>query len=201
MEAADRSIALPATRRWEFSGRTYEQSELTIDGEAQLLSLMARVLRTLAAKGFPFERVLEVTHDDGSIDMDVIGELLPQILMEVPEFASESAVIMFGIFPVDEEGKQNAEYDTTKRLLRRSIKFTSWLEMIELFLQQNDYRRLAAPFMLALMRIVKQSVQAAPTETPEVVSPPSEEPSEPSSPPSTSSSAKDTATPVRSHGA
>lgn len=198
---ADRSIALPATKQWEFGGQTFEQSELTIDGEAQLLSLTARTVGTLAERGFPFERLAGVIEDSGAVNMRVIGELLPLVMTEVPEFASESAVILFGIFPVDEEGKLNPDYDRAKRLLRRSLKFTSWFDMLELFMQQNDYQRLIAPFASAVMKAVVVTLPTPKSPESSESPSPTEMLSEPFSKPSTPSSAVDTARPVRSRGA
>lgn len=166
------------TREWRITDkksgetRTYIQSELTIDGEAQLFGLTGRVVQALGKEGFPFDKVkdafgfgnLDATDDVdvGGVQWDQIGYLLGLATTALPWASAECAAILMGEFATDENGRPNKDWPDTVAFMRRSIHMADLIEMLKTFADQNDITRLAAPFVTALIRM-GQAPRTTPT--------------------------------------
>ena len=150
---------------WEFTNRktgesrTYEQNELTIDGEVQLFGLINRVILALNERNFPWDRVYALTDPAVGIDWTEVSSLVGLALIEVPSAASEFACIVFGVYPFDEDGKRNKDFDGEKAFIRSCITIPRLTDMLEVFVQQNDYQRLARPFGAAFRQLAEIGTQ------------------------------------------
>ena len=190
-------------RPWTFRDRdgeerTYEQRELTIDGEIQLFSLIGRSLGKLREVGFPFQDLAKVLPDNTTslenYDWNAAGELAALAAMAIPSLASEAMAIMFGQFPTDEHGRRNAAWTDEVAYLRRVIHVADVVEAADVFTRQNDMERLQAPFSAAIRSLIERGLTSpSPYRT-----------AAETQQPSTSSSSADTAPPApsaaRSHG-
>lgn len=198
---AKQSALIRDARQWTFTdkrvdppeSRTYEQAELTIDGETQLFGLIARTVGHLKDIDFPFEQlgsvVREVPDPDKPdetmqvFDVPLAGALLGQVASAVPSFLSQAAAVMLGLFPYDDDGRRNTGYDDEVKFLRRSLHLADAAEMIQTFTEQNDIARLRAPFRMAMGTLSSLGTQSPSTS--------------PSTKGSTSSSVPDTGGPGR----
>lgn len=144
-----RQVAMTIARTGET--RTYDQAELTIDGEALLIGLVESVAERLVEHNFPWQLLADLFESDKKpIDWSKASEILNAVKSVAPEVVVESALIFFGIFPTLEDGSRNPGYEEDKSFVRRSINFTRWVGLVQIFAEQNDYQRLAAPFGQAL---------------------------------------------------
>lgn len=148
----------PDIREWTFTdkrsaeSRTFQQAELTIDGEMQAFRLVGDAIAELRAADFPFDRLSDLFPDDGdltNIDLALVHEMLTVIASKASLLLTRGALIMLGVFEFDEDGKRNPEYQDTYKFLRRVLHTADVVEMIETFVQQNDIERLRAPFSRA----------------------------------------------------
>lgn len=164
----DKPVALPEVATWTLRNvktqevRTFEQSELTIDGEVRLIQLANETIRILNEKGFPWDEVGNVVAEDGTWDWPKVSELLTLVITEIPEFVAESTAILFSLSPFDDEGRRNRDYERDKLFIRNSISFPRWIEIVQKFTEQNDYERLARPFGLALTRAMDMGSRVLP---------------------------------------
>lgn len=134
--------------------RTFEQAELTIDGEVALFHLLQRAIVSLSEKGYPFDRlVAAINRPTTEFDWREIADLLGKALYELPSLASEAACVLFGIFPFDENGGRNKDFETEKAYIRKSLDVATLVEIVKVAMEQNDYERLARPFSEALQRM------------------------------------------------
>lgn len=177
MPQSSSTVAVPDTRTWSLTSKagvtkTFEQSELTIDGEVRIVQLANATIQSLNKAGFPWEEVATVVDKQGDWDWAKLSGLLSLAVTEVPEFVSESACILFDISPFDEEGRRNTAYESDKLFIRKSINFAKWIEVMQTFVDQNDYERLIRPFGLALTRTLG-TMTATPSRESETSSPPS----------------------------
>lgn len=149
------SDVYPDIRQWTipFRGgpdsRVYEQRELTIDGEAQLIAIVGRSVGVLRANKFPFDRLGEVFPESGSlgdIRWDTAAELLGMAASAAPGIIAEAVACLFGIFPSDEYGKRNKDYADEVAFIRRHIHLADAVDILEVAAQQNDIKRLTSPF-------------------------------------------------------
>lgn len=192
------SVALPDVKTWEVRNkktgevRTFEQSELSIEGEVRIVQLAGKTIQKLSTTGFPWDELARVIGESGDIDWNKASDMLMMVITEVPEFVAESTAILFSLYPVDDNGKRNPEYDKDKVFLRQGINFTQWVEIIETFTLQNDYQRLARPFSMAAARAMETGMLVAQEQKLR------QSISEASSPVSTLSSSPDTETPSSS---
>lgn len=172
--------------------RTYEQRELTIDGEIQMFSLLSRSLGRLREVGFPFEDLAKVIPTDASdmehYDWKAAGDMAAMAALAVPSLASEAMAIMLGMFPVDENGKRDATWNEDVAFIRRSIHVADVVEAIQTFVAQNDVERLQAPFVSLIRSVMIRGQQPSPPIDVAMRAP------------STSSSAAATDRPARSDG-
>lgn len=153
-------VAVPDIKSWEFHdktgfSRTFEQSELTIDGEVRLIQLASKTVQHLNTQGFPWEQVSSVITEQGAWDWVKAQDLLTLAIAELPELVAESTCIMFDLSPFDDDRRRNLEYEKDKAFIRKSINFTRWVEILQTFVDQNDYQRLARPFGLALTKAME----------------------------------------------
>lgn len=151
------AVALPEIKTWELRDktgqvRTFEQTELSIEGEVRLVQLAGITIRRLNDQGFPWEEVAKVFDENNTIDWVAASDVLMLAIAEMPEIVSESTAILFGLYPVDDNGIRNKEYDTDKKFIRQALNFTRWVDILTVFTEQNDYQRLARPFSLAVTK-------------------------------------------------
>jgi len=151
------AVALPEIKTWELRDktgqiRTFEQTELSIEGEVRLVQLAGITVRRLNDQGFPWEEVAKVFDENNTIDWVAASDVLMLAIAEMPEIVSESTAILFGLYPVDDNGIRNKEYDTDKKFIRQALNFTRWVDILTVFTEQNDYQRLARPFSLAVTK-------------------------------------------------
>lgn len=151
------------TREWTFTSRdgesrTFQQQELTIDGEAALFGLIAGSVVELQKKDFPFDRVADLFPEEGEDGEAVFGpdtlslasQMATVIATTAPHIIPKAAAILLGIFPTDEYGKPNKDYNETVAFLRKSIHAADAAEMFQTFVEQNDVQRLTVPFVTAV---------------------------------------------------
>lgn len=192
MSAQDRSVVVPNARTWTFGGHTYEQAELTIAGEVRLAQLATRTLRTLLESGFDIDKIGDLINDSDSPNLVVASELLFEILATVPELAVESSTILLGLAPKNPDGSVNKDYTQLREALanpKGGIKFADWYEMLKVFVEQNDWRRLVTPFVEMARKLIQIGSEMNPSQA---------SASQQSLPDSTSSPAADTETPSTS---
>ncbi len=156
----DTSVAIPEVKAWSLrdktgTTRTFEQSELTIDGEVRLFQLSASTIQHLNKANFPWDEATKIVDEYGEWDWIKAAELLTLAVSELPELVSESVCIFFGLAPFNEDGSRNTTYESDKLFVRRSISFTRWVDILQVFIEQNDYNRLARPFGSALTRAME----------------------------------------------
>lgn len=198
--ASQNPIVHPTEVEWQFGGKTYVQEELSIYGEIRLAQVLAGKAVELINDGFPVERLADVVKTDPKSgeeipDLALIADLAQQALGIAPSLAVDTSLVMLGVFPKFEDGTPNPEYDELRVALQEpkgGLKFSMWVDMVETFAQQNDLKRLVAPFL----KLVRMTNQIGTTETPAVEEPTSLT----SSSDSTSSPPVATARPKRSSG-
>jgi hypothetical protein len=155
-KAADRT-----SDRWKTGDvRVFYQSELTIDGEVALLSLVSRSVASLADQNFPLTELGNLQKEDGQLDVALAGRLASQASPIVPNLAAESCAILFGYYPADDFGRRSTEYDDTVAFIRSAITVPRWMDVINIFLSQNDWQRMSNPFAEALKKGVQLGLWA-----------------------------------------
>lgn len=189
------ALSFPQVRTWELvnhakqEARTYSQTELTIDGEVQLFQLVNRVIDRLNRTGFPWQEVTALFSDDVNEPIDVAkaAGLLTLAMSELPEAAAECACIMFGIFPSDPGAGRNKSFDDDKAFIRSVLKTAQLVDIIQTFVEQNDWERLTRPFARAATRVVEMGMSAiASAQQPASIEPPTSSPTPDSAAPSNS---------------
>lgn len=145
-------IVLRHPRRKET--RTYTQTELALDGEARLIQLAAKAASVLAQGGYTltdiwqmFEVGMEKPED---VEWGEATTLIEYIAAYAPALLAEATTVYLGIFPTDELGNPNPEYEDHLAFIRGSVRLATFVDMTRLFMRQNDYRRLLAPFSKTL---------------------------------------------------
>lgn len=129
--------------------RTYEQVELTIEGETRLVSLAQKLAVAVREAGMDWQQ-LESLFDDGPFKWDLALDALGTAARFAPDLIADAACVMLGVFPVDEDGNRNEKYEDERRYIRSSIKLAVFFEMLQVLGRQNDWRRLLAPFSQVL---------------------------------------------------
>jgi len=156
--------------------RTFVQTELPIEGEARMLGLVRQIGETLKDKAFDWERLGGML-DRGDLEWDFILQSIHLVEEEGPQFVVDSAAILLGVYPTNEDGSANQSYEADKAFIRGSINTDLWTRMLRTYADQNDYQRMVRPFWERLR--------------PTIILPGDQ----PSGPGSTTSSTPDTATP------
>jgi hypothetical protein len=151
------TAVFPPTVEWTLRNprtketRTFEQSELTIEGEARLLALVQQTAQALSATAFPWDKLAALFDPAvAALDWTAGAEMLGMISTQLPDVVAEAAVIFLGIYADNEDGTRNGDYDDDKRFLRSALNFTRFVDLVKTFAQQNDYQRLSLPFGRAL---------------------------------------------------
>lgn len=154
----------PVRPRKGVEPRTYEQRELSMDGEARLFRLLAQSVERLRKNGFDFNALLalfpDIDRNDPaaalsqyrSLDFGQLAGLLATVADEVPFLLSEGAACLLGIFPTDHLGNRNASYNDDVAFLRQNLHISDVVTLLEVAWGQNDTERLLAPFV----RVVKE---------------------------------------------
>jgi hypothetical protein len=175
---ADRgSATFPEVVEWTLRNkrtneeRRYEQTELTIEGEARLLGIVQKVAANLTAEGFPFDKLSTLFDVDRPIDWVLAAELLGMVSGELPDVVSDTTCLFFGILPTLEDGTRNPEFESERRFIRGAMTFSRWVDIVQVFASQNDYQRLAAPFGKALAMGVQMGTPESPMLTESAASP------------------------------
>lgn len=164
MAVAERSVVHPEPTVWNFGDRRYVQTELTIDGEIKLLQLVGRTVQRIGEDEFPWSRLVDVFDEETeTTNVPLAAELVTRALVYVPSFAVDSALILFGVFDVDENNKPNPEFDEHKAHLRKHIRVADWVELLVEFFEQNDYKRLIAPFAQVVKTAMRPYLEPLPT--------------------------------------
>lgn len=136
--------------------RQYLQTELAIDGEAQLLGLVEQVGIVLSEREFPWETLAKLFDAEGQAALDArqlgpdVVKMLGAVVAAVPTAIKDSACIFLGIYQFDADGTRNPDWEREREFLGGALTFTAWVDLVRTFLAQNDYQRLAAPFGEAL---------------------------------------------------
>jgi hypothetical protein len=178
-------MAEPSDRRaveWTLSTedetRTYTQKPLTIFGEGRALALVRKIGDVVLSEQADIDlSAIGRMIDEGDIDWAVVLKVLELIGEQGPELIVDSTCLMLGIFPVIKGGEPNPEYDNHWDFIGRSIRFAMWTEMVQTFITQNDYQRLARPFFTRIWEQMQTTFQqtvatgAAPTTDPSPSSP------------------------------
>jgi len=125
--------------------RKYEQGELSIEGEARLLGQARKIGAILKDRNFNLDAI-SVMVNTGEPNWDVIFEAMTIVTEEVPRLIGESACVLLGVFPTLEDGTPNPEYEDHERFLRNALNTAKFVDMLMVFVDQNDYKRLARPF-------------------------------------------------------
>lgn len=153
--------------------RTFIQTELTIDGEAQLLGLVSAVGAALSESNFPWDALAQLfSEGQNEIEWPKAIGMLGTVAGVLPNVVVDSTCIFFGIFEFDEHNARNAEWEADRAFLRASLTFTTWVDIVKTFAEQNDYQRLAGPFGQALAQgaWLRTTPPAGPeSETPTVI--------------------------------
>lgn len=135
--------------------RTYQQTELAIDGEAKLIGLVERAGMILSEREFPWDTLAKLFSDEGQAQLDPkqLGpdamKVLSIVASAVPDLVIDSTCLFFGIFEFDEDGTRNPEWETERKFIRGAVGFVQWVDFVRTFIGQNDYQRLADPFAQA----------------------------------------------------
>jgi hypothetical protein len=154
--------------------RRFVQRELSLEGESRLLDVIGRILEALNAAGIDVA-VTEL------MKVRKIGDQGALLL-------AEAAALLLGNFPTHEDGTVNDDFAPHVRYIARNLSTPRFFgEIVARFLEQNDYRRVVAPFE----RLWGEMFPPKPTETP--TPGPTPVPSTPSSPPDTARKTTSTA--------
>lgn len=147
------SAVVPPIVEWRFvdvrasEARTFQQTELSIEGEARLISLASRVGEALRAVGYSWAQIGDVL-DNGSVDQMV--SLVVDLAPAAPDLVTDAAMVMLGLFPTDVFGNPEPEYDADRLFIRHTINITRFADMVTVLMAQNDYQRLLRPFSRTL---------------------------------------------------
>jgi hypothetical protein len=167
--------ALPERHTWVFRDpdtgeqREYVQRELTIEGEVALLALGSKAVDRLSAKGFPWsdlQTLIRQADQSGGMDWSLAQGLAARALGEVPDLGAEAAAVLLNILP---DSKVKGHYAEEVAFIRRSLKLMRLYDMLRLFMAQNDYDRLTAPFRSAVGRAIAEATPVLPGANPDIV--------------------------------
>lgn len=171
---------IPLRPRPGVEQRTYEQRELSMDGEARLFSLLAQTAERLRKDGFDFGALInmfpDVDPDNPTaalsqyerLDFGALAGMLGKVAEAAPFLLSEGAATLLGIFPVDYMGNRNTKYREEVAFLRQNLHLSDVVEMLEVAWSQNDTKRLLSPFVRAAKEVMYQYGAARATQEPSV---------------------------------
>lgn len=139
--------------------RTYEQAELTIEGEARLVGLARKVGAVLADAGYTFGQLGEFFDDTRTdpetgepvgVDWPKALTLIEHVAQYAPDLIGDAMTVFFGIFPTNEDGSPNPDFDDHRLFLRGAVNIAKVTDVTRVFLAQNEYSRLIGPFSATL---------------------------------------------------
>jgi hypothetical protein len=131
--------------------RQFVQTELSIEGEARLLALVRDIGARLTQSEFPWDLLADLFSDQTApLDWDKALNLLGSVAEVAPDAVVESSLILFGIFPTNDDGTRNPEYEDARRFLLKAVTVTRWTDLIKVYIEQNEYQRMADNFGRAL---------------------------------------------------
>ena len=143
--------------------RTYEQSELSIEGEARLLGMARKIGAVLKDADFDLGKVSNMIDSTDPVDWDIILDGVALVVENAPDLVGESTLILLGIFPTDEDGSPNPAYAEHLIFIKRTVNTAKFSDMLRVFIAQNDYERIARP----LWNRFAQAATPTPTPTPD----------------------------------
>lgn len=130
--------------------RIFEQVELSIEGEARLVSMGPKVAQVLDESGRTWTELQDVFTNVISTDYKVVWDLLTVSATYAPDLVADLGTILLGIYPTDEAGAPNPDFEADRTFLRGALNIRQMVELFATFVAQNDYRRILAPFGLTL---------------------------------------------------
>jgi len=157
MERELPSAVIPPSVEWTLRNartkdvRVYEQSELSIEGEARLIVLGRRLGDVLTEGGYSWNDIPDVLGDESRAGDWAKGvEMVTYLAQYAPDLIAEAATVLLGVYPTNEDGSRNADYESERVFLRGALNVTRFVDMVRIFIAQNDYQRLIAPFSQTL---------------------------------------------------
>ncbi len=150
------SAAIPPTFEWTLYNRrrsetrTYIQQELTIDGEARLVQMGTKIGAVLADGGYTWADLWDLTDERNDIDWVEVSKMVGHLSQFAPDLVADAATVMLGVFATDEDGRPEPDYHDHVRFIRGAINVSRFVDMVRVFLAQNDYARVLAPFSRSL---------------------------------------------------
>lgn len=151
------SAVIPSTVEWTLQHkrtkeiRTYEQTELAIEGEARLVGLAQQVGARLSETDFPWDMLVDLFSDETKpLDWDKAIVALGSVADVAPNAVADSSLILFGVYLTRDDGTRNPDYEDQRTFLKGAVTFTQWTEILRTFAAQNDYQRLVGSFGRAM---------------------------------------------------
>ena len=160
MEDTRGTAALPGAYEWTLrdprrdEARHYMQTELSLDGEAALIALAPKLGAILKDAGYTWADIYQLTDEKADIQWDEVARLVAHIARFAPALIAEATAVLLGIFPTDEDGQPNPTYETELAHIRRAMNVARFVEMVRIFMAQNDYARMLAPFSPTLANVM-----------------------------------------------
>lgn len=156
-------VVIPTMQEWEFSVRPrrgpgepeirkFWQSELSLDGEVYLMKLVQKAGQILIDNGITPSVFADLEIEGGAINWPLALDLITKVAEQAPAVLSEAASILVGYYPTRRDGTPDPEFAATAAWLREALNSSRVLLMVQTFIGQNDYLRLAGPFVAALNR-------------------------------------------------
>lgn len=158
------ATTVPTTVEWTLRNarrkdeRHYEQSELSIEGEARLLGIARQAGDVLTAADFDWDRLTEMFEPGKPMDWPYVFRLLDLVIERAPDIITDMALVLLGIFPTTEDGQPNPQYNDERAFIRGAVNTSRFSAMLQVFADQNDYRRLAGPFWNRLFALGEQAL-------------------------------------------
>lgn len=161
------SPAFPDAVTWTFRNartketRTYEQTELSLEGEARVLGVGRSIVAQMTERAVPWQRLRAMFGDGAELDWPLLLDALSMAVEVAPSAVSEVVALFMGIYPVNEDGTRNPDFAEEVRFLRAALNTTKVLDVLQVAATQNDYRRLIAPFSETLTSAARRGMEMA----------------------------------------
>lgn len=130
--------------------RTFEQSELTIEGEARLIGLARKFGAVLEDAGYSFGDLGEFFDETKEVDWPKALSLIERVSQFAPDLIADALTVLLGIYPTNEDGTPNGDFEDTRLFLRGAVNIAHLSDIIRVFVSQNEYARLIGPFSATL---------------------------------------------------
>jgi len=148
--------AIPGTWEWSLynsrrhESRSYVQSELALDGEARLVGIATKVGAVLTEGGYTWGDLYDLTDENRQIDWAELSKMVSHLVQFAPDLISETAGVFLSVYPTDEDGVPDPTYSDQVKFIRGALNVARFVDMVRVFMQQNDYARVLAPFSRTL---------------------------------------------------